>query len=337
MKSSVPLPPGLAVLAAILLLGCLPVPAAAAESSRSLEILDFYLYPDDRTEKRKTEFGYPDVREISAVVQVKAEGYKAEENLTVFLVIFDEDDKTVQKHKVRFKLPAGTHDLVLNDIMATSDSLAERRLSCKVEVTLKGSLPAKDELDFSVSGPELPRVEIRDMLLYNPALGRNSSTFDPGDSFILELEVEISDNPARMAPTLVLYAVSEEDAYDTDPHETYQPFNENWDRLKLSSAKDGGVEGLYRLTAEGRMPRFYAQPYDSAHEIRIYAIVDWGLPEPGRFSGQETEDYASGEVFDYYPGESRASQDLRDRLVELRRAYTWQLSRVRSALPDNED
>ncbi len=310
--------------------------ARAAETSRSLKILDFYLYPDDRTERSMTDFSYPDEKEINAVIQVKAGGFKGEENITVLLVIFDDDDNALEKHKVRFKLPVGTHDLVLNDIMATGETMAQKQLHCKVEVTLKGALPQKDEQSFSVSGPEPPRVEIRDMLLYNPSLGKDSSTFDPGDSFMLELEIEIADNPARMAPTLVLYAVSEEDAYDSDPHETYQPFDDNWDRLKLSTAKDGGVEGLYRLRAEGHMPRFFSQPYDSHHDIRIYAFIDWGLPEPGHFSDQAVEDYASGEVFDFYPGESRSSQELRDRLVELNRAYTWDLSRIRGDLPGED-
>lgn len=313
-----------------------PMPLAAAQTSRSLKIEDFYLYPDDRTEKSSSDFSFPDERRINAVVRVSAEGFKGEENLTVFLVIFDSKEKVLDKKKARFKLPAGRHDLVLNDILLTDEAMGEQDLSCKVEVTLKGALPAHEERAFTVSGPEPPRVEIRDLLIYNPSLGRQSSTFDPGDNFEFEASIEIADNPARMAPTLIIYAAMDEDFYDTDPHEGYQPFNEQWDRLKLSTAKDGGVEGLYKVKASGRVPRFYAQPYETHHDLRIYAIIDWGVPEPGKISDQAIEDYAEAEIVDFYPGEARSSQELQDRLVELNRAYTWEVKRVRGDLPGED-
>lgn len=329
---------GPAVLLAVALLAALPCgPVSAADTTRSLSIDELYLYPDDHTDEESTSFKWDEAEDINAVVRVTLGGFSKEAGLTLFCVIFDDEDKVVDKLKEHYDLTAGTHDLVLSDILKTAKVMGERQLSVKIEVQMKGVVPESQSLDFTVAGPDPPRVEIQDLQLYSATYGRNANTFEPGESFVLEATVEITENPGRLSPVLILYASMEEDSYESDPHESYQPYNDNWDRLKLATEKEGGIEGLYRIKATGRMPRFFSQPYENHHDVRIYAILDWGMSQPGKISDAASEDYASGEVYDNYPGDTRESRDQRDRLIELNRAYSWELKRIRGSLGDSDD
>jgi hypothetical protein len=116
----------------------------------------------------------------------------------------------------------------------------------------------------------------------------------------------------------------EEDWHLIDPDMSYQPYEMHWDKRELEIS-----EGVCEVRARGRLPYFYAEPYRFAHDWRVYVIVDFG---PGAI----TSDYEWAELWDHNSGSHRASEELADRLIELDRAYRWEVRRLRGERPDTD-
>jgi len=292
------------------------IPGAGRAADRNAELLGFYVQPATLDYNKLQGFAWPDVKEMDAVVRVRLAGIKREEKVTVFLVLFDEDDEVFKKEKQKVWLPEGEHDIVFPDLISTGSVLGDRDFRAEIEVSMPGSLVLRDELDFSITGPDPPDVSILEMELYNPEENRGYSQFSPGDEFVLNALIEIQDNETEIEPSIVLYAAMEADVFELNPELDYQPYDEPWESRQFQVD-----EGTYRLTAGGHLPYFFTDPYRGDHEFRIWLIVDFG-------PGAETEDYLLEELQDYSAGEHRASDDMHDKLIEIAPGYTWELRRV---------
>jgi len=316
------------ILLGLLALGALGVaPGAAFAVDRHLEISAFYVYPAESPEFNKIAgFAWPDVKELNALVRVDVGGYSGEELVNLFLVVFDEDDKVLAKLKGKHILPAGEHELLFERFTSTEQFFGDRRFQAKVEASLKGAQPAQAETTFDISGPDPPDVDIYYIDIFNPQGAQHYQQFMPGDEFSVEAEFEIARNESSISPKIILYGAMEEDSYQIDPELDYQPYETQWDTLE--GDEHGGI---YRLRASGRLPYYFAEPYDYRHPFRIYLIVDFG-------SGARTLDYKRAELIDYNAGEQRSTDDVANRLIELNRSYTWEVQRVRGDRPrDSRD
>ncbi len=300
-------------------------PAGAADATtRSCAITQFYAYPGGDGDMNKLAgLAWPEVETLHALIKVELAGLRGEEKISVFLAVTDpeNDDAVVAKFKSKHFLPNGTHDIVFPDFLRTGSVFGKRGFDLHVELDLAGVKPVTQTTSFVVTGPDPPEVDIADLLLYNPAGDKNDRHFEPGDEFALEATVEIEGNDGGAQPRLIVLGVLEDDIYETDPGEA-QAYDAHWD----SRAVDAG-NGVYRLTARGFLPLFFASPYDLRHYFRLYVIVDFG-------PGFEQEDYVLGEIIDYHSGDSRRSDNIQDRLIELQRGYQWGWDRLRGGTPE---
>ena len=302
----------------------LAIPAAAADTTRTCAITQFYAYPGGDADMSKQKgLAWPKVETINALVRVELTGLRFEEKVSVFLVVTDpeDDDEVLVKLKSKHFLPNGEHDIVFPEFMRTSDVFGRRGLDLHVEVSVDGVKPVTKKTSFVITGPEPPEVDILDLLLYNPDGGKTDDHFEPGDQFTFEAIIDIEENDGEAQPKLIVMAVMEEDMYDTDPGRA-QSQQAHWDSRSVR-----GDDGVYRLTASGYLPLFFQNSWDFRHPFRLYVIVDFG-------PSYETEDYALGQLVDYHNGDSRRSDNLTDRLIELDRAYKWTWDRLRGGTPD---
>jgi hypothetical protein len=297
-------------------------PLAARAEVPHCTITEFYVYPAESPEFNKLAgFTWPQVNQLNALVRVDVGGYSGEQKVDLFLVVFDENDQIVSKHKGKHFLAAGTHDLLFTDFISTASVFGEHNFMAKVEASLKGCEPVQREHSYSITGPDPPDVEILDISVFSPLRGRADQQFFPGDEFRVEAEVEVSNNASDVAPKLILYGMLEEDSYTVDPTYEYQPYELQWDSLTAD-----GQNGVWRIAANGHLPLYFAQPYDFRHPFRIYMIVDFG--------GQaRTIDYERAELLDYDSGEQRKSDEVTDRLIELDRSYSWEVRQMRGEKP----
>jgi len=302
---------------------------AAQAQDRSLEITEFYVYPDNTASFNKLDgYRWPDVQELNALVRVMLGGFSGEERLDLFLAIQDADEPdgpVIGKSKLKFYLPAGEHDCVFPEIINTGDYFGERSYKLTVEAALKGVKPLYDEFYFSVTGPDPPAVDILDVDIFNPEVGANTGYYSPGDEFAVEALIEIEDNDSDIQPTIIFFAMMEEDAHLIDPELSYQPYDRHWASRPL-----GDTEGVFEIRAYGHLPYFFYDSYAFSHDFRVYAIVDFG-------PGAVTSDYARSELWDYNAGEQRYSEELIDRLIELDRGHLWSVRRMRGAKPESDD
>jgi len=316
-------------LAVIMAAGLALAATVAGAQDRSLAVNDFYVYPDDGVAFNKLGgYRWPDVKELNALVRVELGGFDGEERLDMFLAIQDADDPdgpVIGKSKLKFYLPAGEHDCVFPEIINTGDYFGDRSYKLTVEASLKGVQPVYDEFYFDVTGPDPPEVDILDINIYNPATGADTGYFSPGDEFAVEAVIEIEDNDSDIQPTIVLFAMMEEDAHLIDPELSYQPDTRHWASRPL-----GDTEGVFEIRANGHLPYFFYDAYAFSHDFRVYAIVDFG-------PGAVTSDYARSELWDYGAGEQRYSDDIIDRLIELDRGHLWSVRRMRGGKPDTDD
>lgn len=293
----------------------------SAAQKPGLELSDFYFSPAGQSGTRQTDYAYPADGAIDGVAILQADGFSGELKLDLYLVVFDSDEQVVAKQRLKESVKAGSYTFVFPAILDARQSFGERSLSGKLQAALKGGGTDSAECSLSLSGPDPPEVDFLDLQLYNPAYGKDSTDFGPGDIFVFEALFDIRNNPGQVAPRVMVYAMTEEDSFQVDPELEYQPYDLQWDVLQC-----GQAAGEFRLRAAGRMPRFYAEPWEHRHPVRVYILVNF----PG---AKARSDYTRAEVFDAYPGENRRSDDLQQRLVELDRAYKWELRRVKPEPP----
>jgi hypothetical protein len=324
MKRNTHLSTSFMVYAVLGLALCLPAPARCAD--RTLSVTGFYAYPDGKTQQSNASvFSWPDNKSLSVMVQVKLGGFSGKEKLDLFLVLYDDKDQIVKKSKGRHTLPAGAHDIAFSDFLNIGARFGAQDYRLELEVSLKGAAPVRESLTFSLSGPDAPHVDIVDLNMYNPKWGQGGNIYAPGEQFQFEATVEIEHNDSSVTPRVVVYGVMEEDSYDIDPQYESQPYTNQWDAAALPAR-----DGVFRIVAHGRLPYFFAQPWDNRHAFRVYAIVDFGL-------GARTLDYERAELSDPDPGDKRQTDDITARLIELDRSYLWEVRRLRGGTPDVHD
>jgi hypothetical protein len=298
------------------------LPRQPAAADRTLEVTAFYVYPDDAVEKSNiSAFAWPDDMVLNVLVRAKLGGFQGEQRLDLFLVMFDADGKVLKKSKGKHSLPAGEHDIVFREFFRTDALFGEHDCRLELEATLKGAAPVKSKLSISLIGPDPPRVNILDLSLFNPQWGRTGGYFAPGSAFQFEADIEIEENHGTTPPQLKIYGVVEEDSNEIDPYYDYQPYDNQWDVITLPAQ-----DGEFRVVAHGYMPLYFAQPWDTRHPVRLYAIVDCG-------GGARVDDYSRVLIEDDHPGDSRKSDDVQARLIELDRSYRWDVKRLRGAAP----
>jgi hypothetical protein len=311
------------LIAACVLLAALAGAASSPAADRQVTVTRLAVYPDENTSLTElTAFAWPDQKSLNVVVDVDLSGYGGEQRLDLFLVMLEGEKRVVRKSKGRHSLPAGSHTLLFKDFFQTNAVFSEHTYTLKVEATLKGALPSHGEMELSVTGPDEPHVSFLDTSLYIAEQGKGAQYFTPGAEFRLDALIEVEGNESSVKPRLTLYGVMEEDAYDTDPELDYQPYTAQWDTWELPSP-----EGEFQVLAGGRLPLFFAQPWDSEHPFRIYMIVDFG-------GGCRKLDYARAILYDPRPGDERRSDVLVDRLIDFDRALRWDIRRLRPALPE---
>jgi len=315
-------------LAVIIAVGLALGTGLAQAQTFSLAITDLDVYPDNSPNFNKLGgFSWPDVKELNALVRVELDGFRGEQRVDIFLAVQDSDDPdepVISKHKLKFYLPAGEHDCVFPQFISTGDYFGERNFMLTVEASMKGVKPVYDELGFSLTGPDAPNVDIISVDISNPAPAGDAGYFSPGDEFEVNALIEVEDNDSYIEPTIILFAMMEEDAHLIDPELNYQPYDAHW-----SSRPLGDTEGVFEIRARGHLPYFFYDAYNFSHDFRVYVIVDFG-------PGEVTSDYARSELWDYDAGEERYSDDLVDRLIELNRSHLWSMRRLRGGRPDDE-
>ena len=95
-------------------------PAGAAD--RHVEILDFYVYPDETPRFNKLAgYVWPEVKALNALVEVDVGGYTGEQKIDLFMVVLDEEEEVVSKLKGKHWLPTGGHELLF-EWRASSDA-----------------------------------------------------------------------------------------------------------------------------------------------------------------------------------------------------------------------
>jgi len=307
------------------LLFCLPgLPAQAQD--RHLAITEFYFYPEESPRFNKLKgYAWPEVKQLNALVRAEIGGFSGEERVNAFLVVRDaeDEDEIVAKEKLKCFLPAGEHDMVFRDMLHTDEYFDEHSFIATVELDMDGVKPVYDETAFVITGPEAPDVEILDMTIL-PTAADAGGGFTPGDGFEINALIEIENNKSSLEPTVILFAAMDEDLYLVDPELNYQPYETHWDKHPL-----GYSEGVFAVKAEGRLPYYFAEPYDFNHDWRVYVIVDFG-------PGEETMDYVTDSLWDHNNGELRITDDLQYRLIELDRAYEWNVRRMRGGRPETD-
>lgn len=295
---------------------------AAQAADRSIEISDFYVYPDDNHNFNKLGgYTWPDVTELNALVEVKLAGFRSEQKLDVFLVVYDEDEQVLFKKKAKHYLPVGEHDIVFARFIDTAEFFGKRSFEMEVEVSMKGVKPQKAHTGFSLEGPDEPDVDILELELYPLEGGRFDTRFRPGGGFVFEAQIEIEDNESEVVPTITVYCTMEEDSFMIGPDFEYQEYYEQWDSR-------GGFSGngLFRLKASGFLPYFFEETWQYEHPFRVYLTVDYGF-------GVETQDYARATIYDLDSGDHRYAEDVADRLIRLDRANGWIIRRIRGGKP----
>jgi len=310
------------LIAAVLLVLLAGVSSAA---DRQAAILDFSVYPDQSPSFNKLAgFTWPEVEELNALVRIDLAGFIGEQKVDLFMVVRDDDDEVISKHRGKHWLPAGEHDLLFPEFIRTDSVFGERTLYLEVELALRGAAPVYDELAFDITGPGEPEVDIWDIEIYNPEQKRKNHSFAPGEAFVVEAVIEIENNESTVQPELVLFAMMEEDGYLVDPDLSYQPYKVHWDMREVDF-----TEGVYEVRAAGVLPMFFAEPYNFSHDWRVYVIVDFG-------PGAVTSDYRRAELRDFQTGSHRESDELADRLIEIERSYRWETRRLRGDKPDTD-
>lgn len=312
--------------AVLLLLGA--VGDSARADAPSIEITDFYFYPAAQQKAvAQSDFNWPEDGEINAVLEFETAGYARSAKVELFLVIFDAErddedhERVFAKTKGKYNLKAGPQRIVFDRVLDVKSVFGERHFTAKVEAALKGAATAREETEISIYGPDPPDVDILDLELYSSAGGRGDERFAPGAAFTFEATIEIGANESKVAPQVLIYAAMEEDSYLIDPELEYQPYSEHWDVTVTPQ-----YDGEFRLRARGSLPSYFAEPYEVHHPFRVYLYVNFG-------SGYKTSDYARGEVYDPRPGDNRSNDDLAARTILLSRGYTWDIKRIRPALP----
>jgi hypothetical protein len=235
----------------------------------------------------------------------------------------DAEGKTIGKLKEKFELSGGEQEVVIANVLDTVSVFGTHECKVKLELEAKGLEQIKLAVNFLVSGPPLPTIEIGELSLFNPQ-ANSADFYAAGDEFIIEGEFSVSGNESGRAPRLILYALMEDDSFLLDPFYESQSYNNHWDSRTIEQA-----EGTTSFRARGRLPYYFAEPLEYRHPFRVYAIVSFGA------AAQEFK-FISAELNDGDYGEARRSEDVAERLIEMDRSVNWEVRRG-STLEREED
>jgi hypothetical protein len=278
----------------------------------------FYFRSTSNAVNTRDLFQWPTSTDIDAVMKVDVPATSTAQVLIALYV----GTEVVGKFKSKYSLTPGVQELRIPKVFATDKILGQRLITAKLELAIKGYAVERREVTFEVQGPPQPKAEITNVRIYEvqqnstPHTPRSSLQFGPGKPFMVEVEFNVSDNPAHIKPQLlVLMSMVEDDAYTGYDLER-QTYDNHYD-LKAIDLNEG--EGKRRVVLQCNAPRMFANPWQNHHPFRVYAGIDFG-------NGQRVVKSADGEVFDYTPGEIRRSDDPARRLFTIARASSWTVS-----------
>ena len=292
-------------------------PAVGRAADRRIEITNFYVYPDDIHNFNKLGgYVWPDVTELNALVEVQLAGFRGEQKLNVFLVVYGEDEQVIYKEKAKHYLPVGEHDVVFARFIDTAAFFGERWFEMEVELSMKGVKPVKAHTGFSLEGPDEPDVDILELELYRLDGGRFDTRFRPGGGFIFEAQIEIEDNESEVEPSVTIYCAMEEDSFNIGPEFENQQYYEQWDSRVFFVGN-----GRFLVVARGFLPYLFEETWQYEHPFRVYITLDYG-------HGVETTDYVRATIYDLNYGDHRYAEDAADRLIRLDRASSWTFRRL---------
>jgi hypothetical protein len=277
--------------------------------------------------RRADSFDWPAVLGLDAQIKVDYSG-PAGTRADLLLTAVSQTGEQVLKRKAAFTLNPGVNELVVEDLLATTDVLGRRLLTLRVELAAKGAPAVASELEFTLNGPPAPAAEVRELKLYDPrgATSFNSVAFEAkhdfavGDNFGIEAVIEVTDNPAGLRPRLRIIAVMDEDARESGFDMPRQYHTAHFDERVLDS-----LEVPMRVRATARLPYFFLEPWNHRHPFTVRVALDFG-------GGAVTYTEISGEVFDFRPSDDRRNDNLDQRLIGISRGPTWIVSPAH--LPD---
>ena len=294
-------------------------PAAAAD--RALELKELEAYPLAHgvdAHQRSFEAEIADELGLYALIRITGLEERREENLDLYLVLFDgEDDehrRPLLKQKRSERYGNGEFVLEFTDFIDADSWLGDHEFTAILEASLNGAKTVRMERDFSVSGPSMPNVSFENFAVFSYEDGPDYDQLTPGEEFVIDITVRVEENDTGLDPRLRLYAVMEDDLWFIDPEEIHITPAPNWSEAWLR-----GGAGEWRVLARGRMPLHFEHPYDYYHDYRIYAYVGFGENQ------QREMDYLRMTLTDSDNGELRESDDISDRMILVGNAGQWNI------------
>lgn len=292
--------------------------AAPYEGPPTIQILQLEAYPAETSaNKLGGAYAYPEVRFVNARLRVRLIGFSDARKLSVFLTT-SEGSRVYEKKKLKQKLIAGTFELDFPEVLDLKDVFGEHRMKLYVELALSGAHDVKKEVFFKVKGRELPQVRVLAFRIF-PGLGPypEEASFVPGNGFVGELVFRVSQPGEKKEMERVrirlLGLMDDEEGFDIDPEERYQPYDTYWDEMTGPRHP-----GTYILTFRGYFPRYFYESGAFRHPFTFHVYFR-ALDE--MVAHVAFRDY----LIDRDPGEWRETDEEVLRTIQLDRARRWRL------------
>lgn len=305
---------------AILLLSA---PALAADRALELKALEVYSIKDG-TDAQAREFDsmLADELGLYALIRIAGLEERRQENLDLYLVLFDKDDDErkhpLLKQKRSERFGNGEFVLEFTDFMNADDWFGDYDFVAVLEASLKGAKTVRMERRFRIEGPHMPGVGFEEIRVFSYERGPDYEDLGPGEEFVIDVTISVEENDSELDPRLRLFAIMEDDLWYIDPEELRIVPAPNWSEAWLR-----GGAGEWRVLARGRMPSYFEHPFDYEHDYRIYAFVSFG-DNPGR-----EMDFVRLTLTDPDNGELRESSDITQRLIQMGNAGQWSIRQTK--------
>jgi hypothetical protein len=313
-------------------IACLLFSAAAQAEDRALELKELEVYSiKDGTDSQDRSFDSMLADELGLYALIRIAGLedRRQENLDLYLVLFDEDDDErnhpLLKQKRTERFGNGEFVLEFPDFMNADDWFGDYDFVAVLEASMKGAKTVRMEREFRIEGPRMPGVSFENLAVFSYERGPDYDELTPGEEFVIDVTVRVEENDSGLDPRLRLFAVMEDDLWYIDPEEADLVPSPNWSEAWLR-----GGAGEWRVLARGRMPSYFEHPFDYRHDYRVYAFVSFG-DNPGR-----EMDFIRLTLYDPDNGELRESADITQRLILLGNAGQWSISQTKKFEKDED-
>jgi hypothetical protein len=214
----------------------------------------------------------------------------------------------------------GRYEVTFPEALNLAKVFGEKEVTLALELAVTGAATLSAERTFYVKGRDLPKVEILDFWL-GPGYDSGYGDFTPGD--VADGQLVFKTTGAQNADTeiRIVGVVDDEGSFSIDPRDDYQRYDAYWDRM------DGPRrDGLYMLSFQAYLPRYFYHSGSSRHDFSIYAVF---VAE-----GQIVRMVASrGTIIDYYSGPQREADDDLMRVLQISRSGAWRMRMLRNYAP----